>query len=174
VTVTTRAYVALGSNLGDRMANLAAALGALDAIPGTRVIAVSSAYETEPWGGVEQPRYANAVAALDVAGDARALLQGCKAIERDLGRVPGVRFGPRSIDLDVLLFGDQTIDEPGLTVPHPRMLERDFVVTPLLEIAPHVALPDGRPVTAEHAIGGRVTGVLGPVPVPADPSTGPE
>jgi 2-amino-4-hydroxy-6-hydroxymethyldihydropteridine diphosphokinase len=156
-----RAYVALGSNLGDRLATLESALRALDALPGVRVAAVSSAYETEPWGGVEQPRYANAVAALDVEGDALSLLRACKEIERTLGREPGVRFGPRTIDLDVLLFGDQAVDSPELTVPHPRMLEREFVVTPLLEIAPHAVLPDGSPVTAERAIEGRITGVLG-------------
>ena len=156
-----RAYVALGSNLGDRLATLESALRALDALPGVTVAAVSSAYETEPWGGVEQPRYANAVAALDVEGDALSLLRACKAIERTLGREPGVRFGPRTIDLDVLLFGDLAADSPELTVPHPRMLEREFVVTPLLEIAPHAALPDGSPVTAERAIEGRITGVLG-------------
>ena len=157
----TRAYVALGSNLADRIATLEAALRALDALPGVTVTAVSSAYETEPWGGVEQPRYANAVAALDVEGDALSLLRACQAIERASGREAGVRFGPRTLDLDVLLFGDQVIDSPELTVPHPRMLEREFVVTPLLEIAPHATLPDGRAVTAERAIEGRITRVLG-------------
>ena len=157
----TRAYVALGSNLGDRIATLEAALRALDALPGVTVAAVSSAYETEPWGGVEQPRYANAVVALDVEGDALSLLRACKEIEQASGREPGVRFGPRTLDLDVLLFGDQAIDSPELTVPHPRMLEREFVVTPLLEIAPHATLPDGRAVTAERAIEGRITRVLG-------------
>jgi len=170
MTDVTRAYVALGSNLGDRMANLAAAVDALGAVPGVRVDAVSSVYETEPWGGVEQPRYANAVVALGVEGEALALLRACKAIERSGGRVPGERFGPRAIDLDVVLFGEETIVSPELTVPHPRMLERDFVVTPLLEIAPDATLPDGRPVTAEHAIEGRVTGVLGRLPALADRS----
>ena len=157
----TCAYVALGSNLGDRIATLEAALRALDALPGVTVAAVSSAYETEPWGGVEQPRYANAVVALNVEGDALSLLRACKAIEQASGREPGVRFGPRTLDLDVLLFGDQVIESPELTVPHPRMLEREFVVTPLLEIAPHATLPDGRAVTAERAIEGRITRVLG-------------
>ena len=133
----TRAYVALGSNLGDRIATLEAALRALDALPGVTV------------------------AAVDVEGDALSLLRACKAIEQASGREPGVRFGPRTLDLDVLLFGDQVIDSPELTVPHPRMLEREFVVTPLLEIAPHATLPDGRAVTAERAIEGRITRVLG-------------
>ena len=161
MTTATRAYVSLGSNLGDRMANLEAALRSLGALPAVRVVAVSSVYETEPWGGVEQPLYANAVVALDAGGDALSLLRGCKEIERSLGRERSERFGPRLLDLDVLLFGRETIDTPELTVPHPRMLERDFVVTPLLEIAPEVTLPDGAPVTAERALWGRVTSVLG-------------
>jgi 2-amino-4-hydroxy-6-hydroxymethyldihydropteridine diphosphokinase len=171
VSAVTRAYVALGSNVGDRMANLAAALRALDDTPGVRVAAVSRAYETEPWGGIEQPRYANAVAAVDTESDALGLLRTCKAIELALGRRSGLRFGPRTIDLDLLLFGDETVDTPELTVPHPRMLERDFVVTPLLEIAPDVALPDGRVVTAERAVEGRVAGVLGRLPALADRSS---
>ena len=168
----TRAYVALGSNLGDRMANLAAALDALRAVPGVAVVTASSVYETEPCGGVEQPRYANAVVALDVHGDAPALLRACKSIERAGGRVPGERFGPRTIDLDVLLFGEETIESPELTVPHPRMLERDFVVTPLLEIAQDATLPGGGMISAERAIEGRITGVLGTIDGPADRSTG--
>jgi 2-amino-4-hydroxy-6-hydroxymethyldihydropteridine diphosphokinase len=164
----TRAYVALGSNLGDRLATLEAALRALDALPGVKVGAVSRVYETEPWGGVEQPRYANAVAALDVEGDAFALLHACQAIEKALGREHGVRFGPRTLDLDVLLFGREAVDSPELTVPHPRMLEREFVVTPLLEIAPGATLPDGRAVTSERAIEGRIAGVLGRIPALAD------
>lgn len=162
------AYVALGSNLGDRLGALRAALRALDELPGVTVAAVSSAYETEPWGGVEQPPYANAVVALDVEGDALSLLRACKAIERALGREPGVRFGPRAIDLDVLLFGDIAIEAPELTVPHPRMLEREFVVTPLLEIAPDAALPNGSAVTGDRAIEGRITRVLGRLSAPRD------
>jgi len=174
MTAVTRAYVALGSNLGDRLANLADALDALRRLPGVRIVAVSGVYETEPWGGVEQPRYANAVVALDVEGDALALLRACQAIERAGGRVPGERFGPRTIDLDVVLFGDETIDSPELTVPHPRMLERDFVVTPLLEIAPDVRLPGGGTVSTEHATEGRITGVLGGIDAPGDRSSGPK
>jgi 2-amino-4-hydroxy-6-hydroxymethyldihydropteridine diphosphokinase len=168
MTVLTRAYVALGSNLGDRMANLAAALDALRAVPGMAVVAVSSVYETEPWGGVEQPRYANAVVALDVAGDAPALLRVCKAIERAGGRVAGERFGPRTIDLDVVLFGEETIGSSELTVPHPRMLERDFVVTPLLEIAPNATLPGGGTIDPGLAVEGRITGIIGRLDGPGD------
>lgn len=160
----TRAFVGLGSNLGDRLRNIAEALGELEATKGVRVAAVSRAYESEPWGVTEQPAFANAVAALDVELDAAGLLAACKRVEADLGRRPGVRFGPRVIDIDVLLFGADRIDTPSLTVPHPRLLERDFVVTPLLEVAPRVALPGGGAPRREDATEGRVTGVLGTVP----------
>lgn len=173
MTAVTRAYVALGSNLGDRMANLAAALDALAALPGVRIVSLSSVYETEPWGGVEQPRYANAVVALDVEGDALALLRSCQTIERAGGRVAGERFGARTIDLDVLLFGEETIESPELSVPHPRMLERDFVVTPLLEIAPRATIPGGGIISAGHATEGRITGVLGRIGVTGDRSSEP-
>lgn len=164
MTGMTRAYVGLGSNLGDRVASLAAALRELDALDGVTVAGVSGAYESEPWGGIEQPAYANAVAALDVEGDATALLAETQRIERALGRLPGVRFGPRTIDIDLLLFGMRRIATPDLVVPHPRLLERDFVVTPLLEIAPGVTLPDGSPVTSGRAVEGRIVRPLGPVP----------
>lgn len=164
MTAPTRAYVALGSNLGDRLGNLAGALAALAEAPGVRVLAVSSAYESEPWGGVKQPRFANAVAALEAEGDALTLLRECKRIERSLGREPGARYGPRTIDIDVLLFGSETIDTPELVVPHLRMFERDFVITPLLEIAPGALRPDGRPIDRREAVEGRVTGVLGAIP----------
>lgn len=164
MTGVPRAFIGLGSNLGDRVATLAAALAALDVEPGVSVVGVSSVYESEPWGGVDQPAYANAVAEIEVGIDVRALLALCKRIERVLGREDGVRFGPRPIDLDILLFGDETIEEPEFVVPHPRMLEREFVVVPLLEIAPGVALPDGIPVTRKRAIEGRIMRRLGPVP----------
>jgi 2-amino-4-hydroxy-6-hydroxymethyldihydropteridine diphosphokinase len=150
----TEVYIGLGSNLGDRTGSIAAALRELATVPGVHVLAVSHAYESEPWGVTDQPRFANAVARLDVRGEADAFLAVLKDIEERLGRVSGERFGPRVIDLDVLLF----------VVPHPRMLGRDFVVTPLLEIAPDVALPDGTPVTRLHATAGPVVGDLGPVP----------
>lgn len=164
VTAVQRAYIGLGSNMGDRIANLGAALAALRETPGVAVVVASRVYETRPWGGVEQPAYANAVAALDVALDAPDLLWACKRIERELGRTGGVRFGPRPIDLDILLFGDERIDIPELRVPHPRLLEREFVVTPLLEIAPDAALPGGDPVTSEGATEGRIVRLLGALP----------
>ncbi len=159
-----RAYVGMGSNLGDRIGNLGAALSALDATPGVAIAAVSSTYESEPWGVEDQPAFANLVVGLDVDIDAHQLLEACQRIESDLGRVAGVRYGPRAIDLDILLFGNAQIGTTALTVPHPRLLERDFVVTPLLEIAPGVLLPDGTPVTVDSAIEGRVTRRLAPAP----------
>lgn len=160
----TRAFVGLGSNLGDRVGSLAKALGLLGRVPGVRIAAVSRAYESEPWGVVDQPAFANAVAVLDVSVEAEELLAACKRIERELGRQTGERFGPRPIDLDVLLFGDRVIDGPGLTIPHPRMLERDFVVTPLLEVAPGLRMPAGSAVERHDGLEGRVTGVIGVLP----------
>lgn len=160
----TEAYLALGSNLGDRLGTMAAALREIAATPGLHVLDVSRAFESEPWGIEDQPPFANAVARLEVRGGALALLGVLKDIEGRLGRVPGTRFGPRAIDLDILTFGEEEWDSPALTIPHPRMLERDFVVTPLLQIAPGAALPDGTPVDRARAPLGRVTGELGPVP----------
>ena len=156
----TRAFVGMGSNLGDRAASLQGALDGLDALPGVRVLAASSVYESEPWGVADQPAFANAVALLEVTMGPDDLLAACKRIETEAGRVAGVRYGPRPLDLDILLFGEETITRPDLTVPHPRLLERDFVVTPLLEIAPDATLPDGTWVTCDGASAGRVTGVL--------------
>jgi 2-amino-4-hydroxy-6-hydroxymethyldihydropteridine diphosphokinase len=156
----TRAYIGLGSNLGDRVASLRAALDSLDATPGVRVEAVSGIYESQPWGVVDQPAFANAVVEVETDLAPLELLDALKRVEAAAGRTAGVRYGPRPLDLDLLLFGDEEVDLPRLTVPHPRLLERDFVVTPLLEIAPAAALPDGTPVTREHATEGRVTGRL--------------
>jgi 2-amino-4-hydroxy-6-hydroxymethyldihydropteridine diphosphokinase len=160
----TEVFIGLGSNLGDRVANIAASLRALADSPGVHVLAVSRVYESEPWGLAGQPRFANAVARLDVRGEADAFLVLLHDIETRLGRVREERFGPRVIDLDLLLFGDEEWDSPELTLPHPRMLERDFVVTPLLEIAPQATLPDGSAVTRRQAVAGPVTRDMGPVP----------
>lgn len=163
VTVTAaRAYLALGSNLGDRLEALDHAVRELEATPGVRVAAASEAYETEPWGVLDQPCFANAVVEVESELDPFELLARCKEIEAAMGRQQGERFGPRPIDIDVLLFDGLSIDTPDLIVPHPRMLERDFVVTPLLEIAPDIEVPrHGRP-DPTAATEGRVSGVLGP------------
>jgi 2-amino-4-hydroxy-6-hydroxymethyldihydropteridine diphosphokinase len=159
----TTAFVGLGANLGDRVATLASAVRAIDGLTRTRVLDASSVHESEPWGVEDQPAFANAVVSVDTTMTAREFLDALKGIERSLGRIPGPRYGPRAIDLDLLLFGDEIHDTAALAVPHPRLLERDFVVTPLLEIAPDAALPDGRPVSRAHACAGRVTGRLGPL-----------
>ncbi len=137
-------FIALGSNLGDREAYLWQALGLLAAEPAIKVQRVSSFYETKPVGNLEQPNFMNAVAQLTCALSPLELLHILHAIENRLGRERREPWGPRTIDLDLLLFGQETLEEPGLTVPHPRLLERDFVLVPLAEIAPDLILPDGR------------------------------
>jgi 2-amino-4-hydroxy-6-hydroxymethyldihydropteridine diphosphokinase len=136
----TRAYVGLGSNLGDREHTIEEALRLL----GERVtvVAVSSLRETEPWGHADQPRFLNAAAAVETELRPGALLQTLLDVELQLGRTrEGPRFGPRTIDLDLLLYGDEQLDEPGLTVPHPRLHERRFVLEPLAELSPGLEIP---------------------------------
>jgi 2-amino-4-hydroxy-6-hydroxymethyldihydropteridine diphosphokinase len=138
----TRAYVGLGANLGDRERTLRAAADALAAEDGIDVIAVSTLRETEPVGVGDQPRFLNGVVALDTSLGARELLDRLLAVEQRFGRVrsPG-EHGPRTLDLDLLLYGYEEIDEPGLTVPHPRLHERRFVLEPLAELAPSLVVP---------------------------------
>jgi 2-amino-4-hydroxy-6-hydroxymethyldihydropteridine diphosphokinase len=129
------AYLALGSNLGDRRALLEAALAAL-AGPELRVVAASALFESEAVADEPQPPYLNAVARVETALGARALLERCLAVEQSLGRQrPARRWAPRTIDIDLVLHGDEVIDEPGLVVPHPRLAERPFVRVPLAEVA---------------------------------------
>ena len=139
----TRAYVALGSNLGDREGTLRSALDALAAEPGIDVVAVSRFYDTEPVGYVDQPRFLNGAAALETELPARELLERLLAVELRFGRsredVPPQ--GPRTLDLDLLLYGDAEIDEPGLRVPHPRLHERRFVLEPLADLDPALEVP---------------------------------
>lgn len=132
----TTAYVGLGANLGDREGTIRAAIAAL---PG--VVGVSELRETDPVGVVDQPRFLNGVVVLETHLPARELLELLLAVERDLGRRRRERWGPRAIDLDLLLYGDAEIDEPGLTVPHPRLHERAFVLEPLAELAPGLVVP---------------------------------
>ncbi len=132
-------YLALGSNLGDRRANLRAAVARL--VPGVVVERVSSLYETEPAYVVDQPRFLNAALRGRTALDPRGLLAHLKEIERDLGRTAGRRFGARVIDLDILLYDDLGLTTEELTIPHPRMAERPFVLVPLAEIAPGLTPP---------------------------------
>jgi 2-amino-4-hydroxy-6-hydroxymethyldihydropteridine diphosphokinase len=144
----TRAYVGLGANLGERELTIHRAVELLGAMPGIEVVAVSRLRETDPVGYEDQPRFLNGAAALDTELSPRELLDRLLAVERELGRVrgDGPRFGPRAIDLDLLLFGREVVDEDGLAVPHPRLAERRFALEPLHELDPGLTLPDGRAV----------------------------
>lgn len=132
----TRAYVGLGSNLGDRLGQLQLAVDALAARDDVDVVAVSGVYETAPIGGPEQDDYLNAVVAVETGLSPRDLLGVAQGIEQQAGRVRTVRWGPRTLDVDVLLVGDARVDEPDLQVPHPRLHERAFVLVPLRDVAP--------------------------------------
>jgi 2-amino-4-hydroxy-6-hydroxymethyldihydropteridine diphosphokinase len=148
VTEPTRAYVGLGANLGDRSAMLRAALEQLDAEPGVRLVAVSAIRETQPVGYLDQPQFLNAAAAIDTDLPPRELLDRLLGIERRLGRTrEGPRFGPRTIDLDLLLYGEERVDEPGLAVPHPRLHERLFVLEPLSDLDATLIVPGKGPLS---------------------------
>ena len=137
-----RAYVGLGANLGDREAMLSSALEQLAAEPGVQVVGVSGFRDTAPVGIVDQPRFLNAAAAVETELTARQLLDRLLGIERRLGRTrEGPRFGPRTIDLDLLLYGSEQIDEPGLEVPHTRLHERLFALEPLGDLDPDLVVP---------------------------------
>ncbi len=155
----TRAFLGLGSNLGDRLANLQQAVDLLNAAAGVRVTRTSRVYETDPVGGPPQPDYLNAVIEVETVLPARELLAACGRVERRLGRVCDVRWGPRAIDVDVLTFDEEEIDEPELRVPHPRMHERGFVLLPLLELEPDPMLPGGRRAPALRLGSGVAVGV---------------
>ncbi|RJP31446.1 MAG: 2-amino-4-hydroxy-6-hydroxymethyldihydropteridine diphosphokinase [Actinobacteria bacterium] len=131
-----RVFLGMGSNLGDRRENLLSALRMLDAMEGVRILEVSSVYETAPWGMLEQPDFLNLVALVSTSRDPRGMLAACRDVEEELGRVRAERWGPRSIDVDILIFDDLQLEEEDLVIPHPRMLEREFVMVPLLELQP--------------------------------------
>ena len=137
------AYLGLGSNLGERLDILQQAVNLLGAEPGVRPIASSRVWETDPVGGPPQPDYLNAVLLVETDLTPFALLDLSQRVERELGREREVRWGPRIVDIDLLLFGDQQLDVPLLTLPHPRMTSRAFVLLPLLELDPAAHLPDG-------------------------------
>jgi len=145
-----RAYVGLGANLGDREATIRRAVALLDGVAGVTVTSVSNLHETEPWGPVEQPRYLNGALAVETGLGPRGLLGTLLDVEHQLGRAREreERWGPRTIDLDLLLYGELVLDEPGLAVPHPRLHERRFVLEPLAELAPDAVVP-GRGAVAE-------------------------
>lgn len=147
-----RAYVGLGANLGPREETLRRALDLLARQEGIEIVAVSTLRETDPVGIVDQPRFLNGAVAVDTTLEPRDLLAALLGIERALGRVrDGSRWGPRTVDLDLLLYGDEIVDEPGLRVPHPRLHERRFALEPLAELDPELEIP-GR---------GRVSDLLG-------------
>jgi 2-amino-4-hydroxy-6-hydroxymethyldihydropteridine diphosphokinase len=145
-----RAYVGLGANLGDREDTIRRAVALVDELAGVAVVRVSSLRETEPWGPVDQPRYLNGAVAVETDVPPRELLDALLDVERRLGRARDdeERWGPRTIDLDLLLYGDLVLDEPGLDVPHPRLHERRFALEPLAELAPDALVP-GRGTVAE-------------------------
>ncbi len=139
------AFVALGSNLGDPVRQVMAAMDSLAGMDGSRLVARSPLYRSAPLGPQDQPRYINAVAGLLTRRDPHQLLDDLQALERESGRSrEGERWGPRILDLDLLLFGQEIIDDQRLVIPHPGLTERNFVVYPLAHIAPDLSLPDGR------------------------------
>ena len=140
-----QAFLALGSNLGDRLANLQRAVDLLAGVAGIEVVRSSRVYETEPVGP-PQPDYLNAAIEIRTSLTPGELLPACLGVEDALGRVRAERWGPRTIDVDVLTYGDEDVDEPDLTIPHPRMHERGFVLVPLLELTADPRLPGGRHV----------------------------
>jgi 2-amino-4-hydroxy-6-hydroxymethyldihydropteridine diphosphokinase len=156
------AYLGLGSNLGNRRQHLAEAVRRLHVGPALQVVKVSSVYESSPVGVTGQPDFLNLVVQVATAHAPHELLAECLRIEADLGRVRHERWGPRTIDIDLLLYGDARIDDERLTVPHPRMRERIFVLAPLAEIAPGLKL-DGKTVGELAALGETGLRKLGPL-----------
>ncbi len=146
----TTAYIGLGSNLGDKEANIIKALELLGEAPGVKVIKVASNYKTAPLYVTQQDWFLNTVAEIETSLSAHELLSLLNETEKKLDRTPTVRWGPRTIDLDLLLFGSERIKTSDLCVPHPRMTERAFVMVPLAEIAPHLCVP-GRGKAGELA-----------------------
>ena len=132
-----RAYLALGSNLGDREAHLRMAREALSRLPGTQLIGASTVEETKPLGGMEQPAYLNQMVLVETELEPQALLGACQAIETRAGRIRGERWGPRTLDIDIVRYGERRISEPGLVIPHPGLADRDFWQRELAELENH-------------------------------------
>lgn len=167
----TFAFLGLGSNLGDRLTELQEAVDRLEEDPRTRVEAVSSVYETEPVGGPAQEAFLNIAVRVATRRSPRRLLELCAAVEQAGGRERGVRWGPRTIDVDILVYGQRTVAHPQLEIPHPRLTERAFALIPLVEVGPGLQLPDGStpsgalarlaPVEGVTMIGQQVSGPHG-------------
>jgi len=137
-----RAYVGLGANLGDRETTLRRAVERLGRVDGVEVVGVSQLVETDPVGVVDQPRFLNGAVAVETTLSPQELLDALLSVERELGRVrDGERWGPRTLDLDLLVYGDLVVEEPGLRVPHPRLHERRFALEPLAELDPELEVP---------------------------------
>jgi 2-amino-4-hydroxy-6-hydroxymethyldihydropteridine diphosphokinase len=156
--MAVEAYLALGSNLGDRLATLQRAADLLQAREGIEVVRSSRVYETEPVGP-PQPRYLNAVLEIRTELEPRDLLSACLAVEAALGRIRAERWGARTVDVDVLTYDERAVDEPGLVIPHPRMHERGFVLVPLGELDADPMLPGGRSLAALRLAPESVMGV---------------
>jgi 2-amino-4-hydroxy-6-hydroxymethyldihydropteridine diphosphokinase len=154
-----RAFLALGSNLGDRLGNLQRAVDLLVRRPGLTIVKSSRVFQTEPVGGPVQPDYLNAVVEARTTLSPRDLLDAGLAVELAMGRERKERWGPRVIDVDVLTYGQEEVDEPGLQVPHPRMHERGFVLIPLLELERDPPLPGHRSIAGVRLEGGLLAGV---------------
>ena len=144
----TVAYVGLGANVGPREVTLLRAVDLLAEADDVEVLAVSQLRDTEPVGVLDQPSFLNGAVRIETTLEPRALLELLLGIERSLGRVRAERWGPRSVDLDLLVYGDETVDEPGLRVPHPRLRERRFALEPLAELDPDLVVPGLGPVSA--------------------------
>ncbi|QRN03725.1 2-amino-4-hydroxy-6-hydroxymethyldihydropteridine diphosphokinase [Legionella sp. MW5194] len=140
----TCVYLGLGSNLGSAERQLRRALDALRTLPDTRLLQTAPFYRNQAWGRKAQPRFTNTVAAIQTRLSPQALLTHCHRIEHTQGRLRQIKWGARTLDIDILLFGSLIMDSLHLTIPHPRLLERDFACLPLLALNPHVTLPDGR------------------------------
>ncbi|KUO60534.1 MAG: 2-amino-4-hydroxy-6-hydroxymethyldihydropteridine pyrophosphokinase [Gracilibacter sp. BRH_c7a] len=147
------AYLSLGTNEGNRYDNLEKSLNHLNRVPQIDIKKISSIYETEPWGGVEQQLFLNQVILIDTRLDPESLLQTCLEIESAMGRQRRVHWGPREIDIDILLYGDLAIQSDTLIIPHPYMEKREFVLAPLREIAPNMILPSGKPIISTKGEG---------------------
>ncbi len=143
----TVAILGLGGNIGDPERAMGEALDRLQARPEIRIEAVSALYETPPWGKTDQPHFLNAAVRIDTSLAPKVLLEAVLAVERDLGRDRTERWGPRTIDIDILLYGDISVEEQGLTIPHPRLAERIFALAPLVDVAPAAHI-DGKPAAA--------------------------
>jgi 2-amino-4-hydroxy-6-hydroxymethyldihydropteridine diphosphokinase len=155
-----RAFLALGSNLGDRLANLQRAVDLLGRRPRLAIVKSSRVFQTEPVGGPPQPDYLNAVVEARTTFSPRELLDACLAVEQDMGRKRKERWGPRVIDVDVLTYSQEEVNEPGLQIPHPRMHERGFVLIPLLELDGDPPLPGHRSIGSLRLEGGSMRGVV--------------